>query len=165
MASTTTTTELDQLRRPHQATQPADAWLDLPPSEIDVPSLPPADRGRKAYEFLAACFILEALVWGIPYSYGIFQLHYRANPLFSSNLTGIAAIGTTQTGVMYFSSPFVVIAAQRWPQYRRPGMCLAAVGMVVALLAASFCNTVGGLLATQGVLYGICGLLLYFPAM
>lgn len=25
---------------------------------------PPADHGREAYMFLAACFILEALVWG-----------------------------------------------------------------------------------------------------
>jgi hypothetical protein len=26
---------------------------------------PPADHGREAYMFLAACFILEALVWGL----------------------------------------------------------------------------------------------------
>lgn len=37
--------------------------------------------------------------------------------------------------------------------------------IVLSMVAASFCNTVGGLLATQGVLYAIGGLTLYFPAM
>jgi hypothetical protein len=37
--------------------------------------------------------------------------------------------------------------------------------IVVSMLAASFANTVGGLLATQGVLYAIGGLILYFPTM
>lgn len=27
-------------------------------------SLPPADRGRQAWSFLAVCFLVEALVWG-----------------------------------------------------------------------------------------------------
>lgn len=28
-------------------------------------SLPPVDRGKDAWLFLAACFIVEALVWGM----------------------------------------------------------------------------------------------------
>lgn len=32
--------------------------------------LPPADEGKDAWLFLAACFVIEALVWGFPFSYG-----------------------------------------------------------------------------------------------
>jgi hypothetical protein len=28
-------------------------------------NLPPVDRGRRAWLFLAACFIIEALIWGM----------------------------------------------------------------------------------------------------
>lgn len=28
-------------------------------------NLPPVDRGKGAYMFLAACFMLEALIWGM----------------------------------------------------------------------------------------------------
>jgi hypothetical protein len=31
-------------------------------------SLPPADSGKDAYLFLAACVGLEALVWGFPFA-------------------------------------------------------------------------------------------------
>ena len=36
-------------------------------------SVPLADRGRKAYSFLAACFMLEALVWGFLFAFGVFN--------------------------------------------------------------------------------------------
>lgn len=31
---------------------------------LDLQGLPPADRGRRAWLTLAACFFLEAIVWG-----------------------------------------------------------------------------------------------------
>jgi hypothetical protein len=34
----------------------------------DFQSLPPADSGKDAYLFLAACVGLEALVWGFPFA-------------------------------------------------------------------------------------------------
>lgn len=161
-ASTTAVSmEFDSHRLQHWEAE-ASQWHDDPaPLEAEAMALPPIDRGRKAYEFLAACFMLEALVWGLsafvsslttnsnlqsadvkdlgfPFSYGVFQVHYRENPLFSSNLSGVAAIGTTQTGLMYFSAPFVAIVHQRWPQIRRPGMFVAAAVMVASLVGASF---------------------------
>jgi hypothetical protein len=36
--------------------------------EQDFQSLPPADSGKDAYLFLAACVGLEALVWGFPFA-------------------------------------------------------------------------------------------------
>lgn len=44
-------------------------------------------------------------------------------------------------------------------------MFVGLVVVAVALIAASFCNSVGGLIATQGVLYALGGVVLYFPLM
>ena len=85
--------------------------------------------------------------------------------MFAHDKTGVAAIGTTQTGIMYLSCPVVAVAMQRWPHARRPTMYIAAAIMVMSLIAASFCNSVSGLLATQSVMYAIGGLLIYFPSM
>ena len=77
----------------------------------------------------------------------------------------MAAIGTTATGLMYFGLPFAALGAQRWPKLRRPSMAVGLVLMVLSLVAASFCNTVAGLIATEGVLYAIGGLLAYSPLL
>jgi MFS family permease len=54
---------------------------------------------------------------------------------------------------------------QRWPQLRRPAMFAGSIVLVISLVAASFCNSVSGLLATQGVLYAIGGMVVYFPTI
>lgn len=37
--------------------------------------------------------------------------------------------------------------------------------VALSLVAASFCNSVAGLVATQGVLYALGGVVMYFPLM
>jgi hypothetical protein len=34
----------------------------------EFPALPPVDGGKDAWLFLAACFVIEALIWGASYS-------------------------------------------------------------------------------------------------
>ena len=149
-------------------------------SEHAAHSLPRVDGGKQAYLFLGSCFMLEALVWGtsfpliqqesvadaiagFPWSYGVFQEYYSKNPLFADGGSSIAAIGTTQTGLMYFSAPLVAVVFQRWPQLRRPGMFVGSFLIVLSLVVASFANNVQGLLATQGVsctdmVFGLAGI-------
>jgi len=55
--------------------------------------LPQADGGKDAWLFLAACFTLEALIWGFPFTFGIFQDYYSKEPLFKDS-PNIALIGT-----------------------------------------------------------------------
>jgi hypothetical protein len=55
-------------------------------------SLPPTDGGKDAWLCLFACFMLEALIWGFPASYGIFQEYYAANDFVGSS--NIAVVGT-----------------------------------------------------------------------
>jgi hypothetical protein len=60
---------------------------------IDQKPLPRADGGKDAWLFLAACFLMEALVWGFPFTFGLFQEFYSTHPPFSSS-SSVAVIGT-----------------------------------------------------------------------
>ena len=44
-------------------------------------------------------------------------------------------------------------------------MFVGSIVLVISLVAASFCSSVSGLLATQGVLYAIGGMSVYFPTI
>lgn len=92
-------------------------------------------------------------------------MYYSSNPLFAHGGSSIAAIGTTQIGVMYFSTPVVAVMMQRWPQMRRPGAFVGSMLLVISLIAASFCNSVDGLLMTQAIMYALGGMLVYFPSI
>lgn len=90
---------------------------------------------------------------------------WQTHEPFSHEPTGIAAISTTASGIMYLSSTLVAIALKRWPHIRRPSGVIGLGVMILALLGASFSNTTGALIVTQGVLYGLGGMTLYFPCM
>lgn len=52
------------------------AWQDNnEETQQDFQSLPPADSGKEAYLFLAACVGLEALVWGFPFAVSSHHLY------------------------------------------------------------------------------------------
>ena len=55
--------------------------------------LPPMDGGMNAWLFLAACFVMEALVWGFAFTFGVFQAYY--SDIFQFKDSGnIAVVGT-----------------------------------------------------------------------
>lgn len=51
------------------------------------------DGGKDAWLFLAACFMIEALIWGFSFAYGIFQDYYSTHEPFQGS-SNIAIIGT-----------------------------------------------------------------------
>ncbi|EMR89709.1 putative mfs monocarboxylate protein [Botrytis cinerea BcDW1] len=59
-----------------------------------------ADGGRDAWLFLAACFLFEALIWGFPFAFGVFQTYYSTHSPFDEHASGIAVIGTCATGII-----------------------------------------------------------------
>ena len=62
--------------------------------------LPRADGGGQAWLFLAGCFAIEALVWGFPFSFGVFQTYYSSLEIFSQDSSRIAVIGTSATVIV-----------------------------------------------------------------
>lgn len=73
--------------------------LDGMTSRTDVSNIhygtqpPPMDGGINAWLFLAACFVMEALVWGFAFTYGVFQAYYTDLPQFKDS-GNIAVVGT-----------------------------------------------------------------------
>jgi hypothetical protein len=134
--ATTTVLELSELSEHYNApvrttsktlrggytTSPKASGYATPPRQIEAAttvltgqpefSLPPTDRGKSAWLFLAASFLIEAVVWGrvmlhviqflycadacligFPFSFGVFQDYYQTHEPFAGS-SGIATIGT-----------------------------------------------------------------------
>ena len=100
-----------------------------------------------------------------PLSFGVFQTYYATHEPYSKSPAGIPAIATTATGLMYLGAPLAAWVIARWPFMRKYMLWGGYIGTMASLIAASFARSTAALLATQGVLYAIGGLALYFPAI
>ncbi|KAH7161489.1 monocarboxylate transporter [Dactylonectria macrodidyma] len=129
-----------------------------------VQVLPPVDKGLEAWSFLLASFFIEALLWGFPLSYGVFQDYYSRQPEFAGD-NNIAVIGTLSTSIYFIGAPFAMPLVKRFQRFQRYMVIVGWSGCALSLLAASFCTSVKGLIATQGVFYGTSFLMLYFPLL
>ncbi|KAJ8120401.1 hypothetical protein O1611_g10375 [Lasiodiplodia mahajangana] len=93
-------------------------------------SLPPVDGGKDAWLFLAAVFVVDALVWGtmppafssglswerkyakflgfigFPFAFGVFQNYYNSHEPFAGQ-PSIVVIGTSSMGVIHGPLPDV----------------------------------------------------------
>lgn len=154
---------------------------DFGPSQTDtnLSGIPPPDRGQAAYLFLLACFMVEALVWGFAFSFGIFQEYYTREFEGQANIAVIGTCCTVRTfntsainhrliylqGLSYLSAPFVFGALRKWPSLRRGSCLVGLLIMCVALAAASFAKNVTHLIITHGILYAIGGGLCYSPTI
>ena len=75
---------------------------DLQP--VQSQSLPPVDSGKAAWLFLLGCFVIELVLWGFPFSFGVFQVYYNTHPPISLESGSVSAIGTTcSVDVLTFS--------------------------------------------------------------
>ncbi|KZM23686.1 transmembrane transport [Ascochyta rabiei] len=127
-------------------------------------SLPPVDGGKDAWLFLFSAFVLEILVWGFPFAYGIFQEYYSSHPPFEGS-RNIALIGTCAMGLMYLSAPLVFGLLAWYPRARRSCIMVGLIIMCLSLGLSSLSTTVPHLIASQGVFYAIGGAMCYSPAI
>ena len=126
------------------------------------PTLPSTDRGRHAWTFLAACWLAEAMLWGFPLAFGIFQSYYSEHFLFKNN-KNIPTIGTLATGTSYLGMPLINAIVLRWPRHQRALCFFGWLLCIGGLVAASFATKVWHLLLSQGLLYGIGWVTCYTP--
>jgi MFS family permease len=91
--------------------------------------------------------------------------YYRQHEPFMTQHQGLAAVATTAMAIMLIGSPFISLTMQRFPNLRRVGGCVGLAIMFSGLLIASSTDSSTVLLWTQGVMYGVGALLVYFPAM
>ncbi|KAJ8080184.1 hypothetical protein PM082_017014 [Marasmius tenuissimus] len=131
-------------------------------------SLPPVDRGTKAWTFLTAAFFIEAIVWGFPNSFGVYLDAYLTDPKYSAQSNApslLPLIGPLSSGIMYCSGPLINTLISRWPHRRRLVMWIGTVLCLASLFGASYTIEVKHLVFLQGVLYAIGGSLLDYPCI
>lgn len=153
---------LATLSSTHQ--QSEDAEIGSRTFSDQTPGLPAVDGGRAAWRLLLAAFVFEALLWGFPLSFGVFQEYYSHLPEFENN-PYISAIGTTASGISYLGAPLVAPLIRRWAAYRSQMIWIGWPLCILGLVAGSFANTLGTLLLTQGVMYGIGFIIFYYPIL
>ena len=134
-------------------------------SQRSQSALPPTDSGYQAWLCLFGCFMVNVLIWGFAFSFGVLQEYYSTHKPFASRPGGIAAIGTTASGLMYMLMPFYFSAFQRWPQLKRYSTWVSLPLAAAALIGASFAQKVSHLILCQGVLYALAGNALVTPTI
>ncbi|KAH8801394.1 major facilitator superfamily domain-containing protein [Xylogone sp. PMI_703] len=143
--------------------------LRSPDNQLDGPrgavlqELKPVDRGRDAWTVLIAGIAFEALFWGFPMSFGVFQNYYSNLPEFKDDTTNIALIGTLAQGLYYLGAPFSALLTKKYPKYQRQQIWAGWPLCILSLVAASFTHSVSGLISTQGFLYGLGFVTLSYP--
>ena len=127
-------------------------------------TLPPADRGIAAWRMLWAAFVFEALLWGFPLSFGVFQDYYSHLPEFKGD-SRITIVGTMASGIGYLAAPFVTPLIRRYSRYRRQMIWIGWPLCILGLVAGSFARKLSTLILTQGIMYGLGFITFYYPIL
>ncbi|KXS11607.1 MFS general substrate transporter [Gonapodya prolifera JEL478] len=136
--------------------------------DLDDPeSLPPID-GAIAWVIVAASFFEHFFMFGLSYSFSVYQRFYvsETSPFFSSAAEAAASnslvswVGSVQACCLFLFSPltgrFADVYGYRTALY--VGLVIQALG----LLTGSFATSIYHLLPTQGFLYGV-GMCISYP--
>ncbi|CAE6492448.1 unnamed protein product [Rhizoctonia solani] len=128
--------------------------------------LPPVDRGFKAWSFVGAAFVLETIVWGFGFTYGVFQEYFLHHRTFGdASEAAIGAVGTIALATQYFEVMIFTLLALQWPDKIRMMMWSSLALCCGSLVMASFATKISHLILLQGVLFGIGGGGLYAPVI
>ncbi|KAJ2765128.1 hypothetical protein IWQ56_004222 [Coemansia nantahalensis] len=109
--------------------------------------------GPYAWAVIFACFVSLMLSIGINDAYGVYQQHYQLTEFPDATATIISWVGTVQFLVMCVGGVLSGFLCERFDT--RVLNAVGAVVMGAAFVAGSFCRSIGGLMATQGLLYGV----------
>ncbi|KAK7047441.1 hypothetical protein VNI00_006672 [Paramarasmius palmivorus] len=145
-------------------------------TRVNESSLPPVDEGFQAWTFntlliseqLSAAFLVEAIVWGFPNSFGVFLEAYLKDPEYTKqeNPTSLLPlIGPLSSGIIYCLGPFINLFITRFPFHRRNVMWLGVLCCWTSLFGASYTTKLQLLVILQGALYAVGGALLYYPCI
>ncbi|KAK3058804.1 hypothetical protein LTR09_000369 [Extremus antarcticus] len=160
-ATSPTTFELDDVTRTGVAYNNEAGDTE---STSNAQSLPPADGGRAAWRLLLAAFVFEALLWGFPLSFGVFQNYYSQQPQFKDS-PYIAVVGTIASGMSYLAAPIIIPFIRRFSRYRRMMIWIGWPICLLGLVAGSFARSLGALIVTQGLMYGTGFIIFYYPIL
>ncbi|KAI0788889.1 MFS general substrate transporter [Abortiporus biennis] len=129
-----------------------------------IQELPPVDKGRDAWVFCICAFVLETMVWGFDFTYGIFQAYYTSNPPFNSQShVAISVVNPTALAIQYVQGLLTSLFLGRYPDHLKTIMWVGLGLSTVSMFLSSFVNQVSFLILLHGVGLGIGGGMLYWP--
>ncbi|CCO33757.1 hypothetical protein BN14_07843 [Rhizoctonia solani AG-1 IB] len=119
---------------------------------LSTSELPPVDVGFGAWSFVASAFLLDTIIWGFGFTYGVFQEYFiREKSFGDASEAALGAVGTVALGLQYCSALFVILLAQQWRR-RIPIMMWICLGIWQLILI-------------QGVFFGVGGGGLFAPVI
>ena len=99
---------------------------------------------------------------GFPLTYGVFQTYYNTHEPFLGN-PNLPIVGTLGTCFFFLGAPVASAITKRCRRWHRHMIFFGWTFSILGLTAASFAQTIGSLIATQGVVYGLGILIMYYP--
>lgn len=125
-------------------------------------SMSPPDGGKTAWLQVLASFLLNVNVWGLIFSFGVYQLYYQQTLLPNQSATKIAWIGSVQAALLLIVG---VLSGLLFDKGHFRGIILTAgLGLVSGLMMLSLATEYYQILLSQGVWLGICSGVT-FPAL
>ncbi|OIW22975.1 MFS general substrate transporter [Coniochaeta ligniaria NRRL 30616] len=134
----------------------------------------PSDESRKPSRWhqartLAAAFIINFIVGGLLFSFGIYQALYQSmtneetTPFHGASSAEIGLIGTLSVSVMTILAPFAVA----WTHHLSPQVVVCSGGVLFGLanVLTSFGKALWHFQLAQGLLLGVGSCLAYMPSM
>ena len=97
-------------------------------------------------------------------TFGIFQEYYSKHPPLQGS-KGVPWIGVLGTGIPFLGSPLMTHLSKKFRLWQTHFVWCGWALCVTSLATASFCRSLGSLAATQGCLYGLGFLILYYPVL
>ena len=118
---------------------------------------------RRGYWVVIAGFMCNFIVFGISFTYGVFQEYYLSaeGPLHDASISAVTLIGTLSTGLTYLLG---ILNPTLNAYFRvRSIMMAGALIMSTGLICAGWCSQVWQFALTQGILFGAGSSLVYIP--
>lgn len=141
---------------PSSPTSQVDFHADL--EEKEAASLPPVDKGRGAILFLAAATMIEGIIWGIPFSVGVFHEYWMTELFPDPSARSILTLASTLvTGLLYFCGVFMGPLFTAFPWYEREIQIAGLLVSTAGLLASAFVTAPWQLILTFGIMFPMAG--------
>ncbi|GAA5873008.1 hypothetical protein JCM8547_000006 [Rhodosporidiobolus lusitaniae] len=128
--------------------------------------LPPVDKGRGAWMFVAAAFVLETFIWGFSYSFASVLIFLQTHdPWQKESLAALSAVGTVLMAIQFMAPCVIVPAFRRYPDWVKTALWVSVFVNCLSMLVASWASKVWHLLILQSILGGVSGAVLYAPVL
>lgn len=134
--------------------------LDHFGESANVVALQPIDRGFGAWSYVTAAFSMFVVVWGFPQAFPIFQTYLTTGK--AARFPGSIAIRLLAPGIQDIEEGILFQFLPTGGRHRRLLVFAGIFTISISMILASSAQSDWGIVLTQGVLFGIGGILLNF---